>query len=453
MSGSLATEARRRIDVAVLLIALAALTAGAVGLPLYGDGAYYFFHLVLDREPLVPNLRWTAVLGQLPALAALPLTDDLLVLRHAFAVGYALLPWLSLAVCWLLVRRRAPWLLLFPGLALVAHQVNFSGVSELLLGLFLVWPFVLATLLARSGAAAPVYGLLLGPLLLLLHPLAFGLALPAAALAWWSARQEPARRRTWQLTAAVLGTTGAMRLLWTLLGSNSYERSRASGLDAVIGYLFPGNAAQLVLLGLVLALGLVIAGIGRRGRNAIAGRALSVAFLSLPLVAGGVGALFLAGDGIKLKAGLTFVLGIALMALAVVAASGPGLSRRLTARLLTSCAAAIVVLMLAKSAAWWTATHGLRNIVVSSDVACVSFGPEQPFSLQWPWMAVIDDWATPMNALIFSGPWPAALLLPDDGCERLAATGTAHLTSWLERPAIQLVERFGPLRGRDAAPE
>jgi hypothetical protein len=106
--------------------------------------------------------------------------------------------------------------------------------------------------------------------------------------------------------------------------------------------------------------------------------------------------------------------------------------------------------MLAKSSAWWTATRGLQNVMVESEDACIEFGPQQPFGLQWPWMAVVDDWATPMNALAFrprgGARWPIALLLPYDGCRVLEETGVAHLTSWLERPWTVLDAVFGPLR-------
>jgi hypothetical protein len=107
---------------------------------------------------------------------------------------------------------------------------------------------------------------------------------------------------------------------------------------------------------------------------------------------------------------------------------------------------AIAVLMLVKSAAWWTATRGLQNVVSEPGAPCIQHGRQSPFALQWPWMAIIDDWATPMNALVFRASWAIPLLLPGDGCRRLEETGQAQLSTWIGRPAAQLENRFGPLR-------
>ncbi|MGB5735765.1 MAG: hypothetical protein WBM40_15125, partial [Thiohalocapsa sp.] len=65
---------RRAVDLALLLIAGAYLVAALVGLPLFGDGGYYFFKLAIDAEPLLPNLRFSALLPQLPGFAATQLT-------------------------------------------------------------------------------------------------------------------------------------------------------------------------------------------------------------------------------------------------------------------------------------------------------------------------------------------------------------------------------------------
>jgi len=442
----------RRIDGGLMLVTAAYAVAAAVGLPLFGDGAYYFFRIALEGEPLVPNLRWTAVLGQLPVLAAWPLTDDVLALRHAFSFGYAMLPVLSLAVCWLLVRRRAPWLVLFPALTLIALQINFSGVSELLLSLHLTWPFVLLVAVHPASRWALGYGLVLGPLLLLLHPLTFALALPSVVLALWGARRAPARRRGWQLAAVLLAVAGVARLLWTALGSNAYEREHLAP-DAAATYLLPDHDSQLLLLGVVLALGLALTVLGWRPADRWAGRLLKPGFALVLLLAVYIGGLFWLGEGIRLKAGLCFPLALALMAMAVAAAGRPGLPPALIGRLFGLGAAAVLVLTLSKSVAWWTATHGLMDITASTGSDCIPFAVQEPYSLQWPWMAIVDDWATPFNALVFRAPWPVALLLPYDGCERLEATGIAHLTSWSERPAARLAERFGPLRAVAHEPE
>jgi hypothetical protein len=445
---------RRTVELGLLFIACAYGVSAAVGLPLYGDGAYYFFRIVVDGTPDVPNFRYAAVLPQLPTLAATWLSADINLLRHCFSLTYAALPVLSLLGCWMVAGRRAPALMLFPALFFTLNQINFSAVSELLLCLYLAWPYVLLAGLYPRHPATWCYGAVLAPLLLLLHPLAFGLALFLAVAAVITARSvgdPPPVRRAWSVIAAGLALSGMLRLAWTLIGSNSYERSFADA-SQVGYYLLPTKPGQVALMLAVCAAALVLA--PRRIR--VTGRAADVwpVWLLLPVLAVWVSAEILAGDGVKLKAALTYPFGLCFMGLALWAAHastaryatrGHGSGRRF-ARPFAACVLAIVLLTLAKSAAWWTATRGLINATASADSTCLAFGPQAPYDLQWPWMAIIDNWTAPIAALVFRGPWPIPLLLPKDGCTLLRQTGTAYLTAWTGRPEALLEVRFGPLR-------
>jgi hypothetical protein len=207
------------------------------------------------------------------------------------------------------------------------------------------------------------------------------------------------------------------------------------------------------------------------GRARARSRALSRWLAGLLPVAVGVVCLeILAGEGIGLKSGLTFVAGLLLMGLAAAVVLGPSRARgtapgapgaRAGGRtgsapgIALVIAASMVVLLLAKSAAWWTATRGLQNLLAESREDCITWTPSQPFALQWPWMRIIDDWVTPMNALAFRprlvldpgrGVEPVPLILRNDGCARLRATGVVHPTDWIARDFQVVDRRFGPLR-------
>jgi hypothetical protein len=460
---------RRAVDPALLLIAGAYLIAALVGLPLFGDGGYYFFKLATDGEPLLPNLRYTALLPQLPGLAAMQFTADPVLLRHVFSISYQSLPWLSLAACWLLLRRRMPWLMLLPLLSVAGTLLNFSAVSELLSGLYLVWPLVLAMALAPERPWVRISVFLGGPLLLALHPMAFVLAFALAAAAGFIAWRAPDLRRVWRRLAIWIGVNGLIRLVWTLVGANAYERTNLTD-TGMAHYLLPETAMQQLLLGAVLVCALLAVGaeLLRRPptltarRHALVDWMLGFACALLLFASIGVSAEFLLGQGIKLKAGLTFVVAVLLMGLAFLvgslsradAATGAmqacrgGLPYRLVA-------AAILTLVLAKSAAWWTATRGLQDAIADSSGPCIGFSVDQPFGLQWPWMNIVDDWVGPVNALAFrpripradgQGIEPMPLLLPGDGCRVLDATLVAHMTDWMHRPWAVLNDRFGPLR-------
>ncbi|MBK1632026.1 hypothetical protein CKO31_15025 [Thiohalocapsa halophila] len=457
---------RHTLDVGLWLIGAAYLVAALVGLPLFGDGAYYYFKLATDVDLLLPNLRVTAVLPQLPAWLAASLGLDAVAVRHAFSLSYQALPWLSLLACWLVVRRRWPALMVFPLLAALANLINFSGVSELLSSLYLTWPLALAMALAPERPWVRAYALAAGPLLLGLHPMAFvpafALAAGAAVIAW----QTPAQRRTWRRLGLWLAGFGALRLLWTLLGANAYERGNLTP-GGLAWYLLTETPGQHVLLATVVLAGLLAGWVlWRRARGSHAAPvAAALAALCLLVLAAAlaVAAELLFGHGIKLKAALVFVAELGLMTLAFAlirltapsaAASSPATSAALPRGPLRWLVAAMMVLILAKSAAWWTATHNLKTVIAATAADCIAFAPETPYGLQWPWMQVIDDWATPMNALAFrprvptaaGGVAPVPLLLPYDGCTVLARTGKAHLTSWLVRDFATLEAVFGPLR-------
>ncbi|WP_296900642.1 hypothetical protein [Thiohalocapsa sp.] len=490
LAGLAGVDGRRAVDLWLLALALAYGVAALVGLPLYGDGAYYWFKLAADEHFVVPNLRVGALLPQLPGMLAGRFTDDPVLLRHAFSLGYVALPVVSLAACWLIVRRVAPALVLFPLLWLAMHQINFSSVSELLTAAHLAWPFVLAAALWPAARAGRIYGWLLGALFVVLHPMAFvpalGLAVLAAWLGWsapraaWARQQGGALQRwAWLALAAWLALTGLLRLGWTLVGANRYERSNLSG-DAALHYLLPSTPAQDALLAAAALASLLGALVLLRGvRMAGACWLMLASGVLLALLVGlavWIGGEFLFGQGIKLKAALTFVAGLGFMVLAALvgqvllwragASVGPGGAPDVTAGgaagarsvrpervptgWLAAPAAAVLIMLTAKSAGWWLATNELGRMVAEAETPCIVRTGEAPPSLQWRWMRLVDEWPVAMNALAFR-PWaPAApevsLLLPNDGCEILAATGQARLQSWVVRPWSQLDARFGPLR-------
>jgi len=439
--------ARGLMDLALVLVVVGYAAVAAVGLPLFGDGAHYFVEILLEDEALIPNDRYAAVLPQLPAVLALALTDDPVALRRVFSAGYAVMPVLALLGCWLIVRRRAPALILLPLLSFLALQINFSSVSELMLSLVLSWPAALLLMLRPRWPGTWGYGLLLAPLLALLHPLAFApaLLLAGAALAGvWHERPWPIMTR---VVAVLMAFAALVRLGWTVFGLNAYERAHTQG-DSAMDYLLPATDLLALLLALVLLLGgLVGWWLLRPGRALAWAIGVVLGVLSFVAVSAGLG--FIQGIGIELKAALTFPVGLVLMAITVMVVwRGPAaVPIQGIARTALVLAVLILLMALSRSVTWWTATHGLADLLASSEATCIPFGPQQPFSLQWPWMAIIDDWTTPMQALAFRDPdWPAPLMLPDDGCARLAADGIARLTSWFAQPIERLEDNFGPLR-------
>ena len=470
-AGRLCLDPLRLVDGAVVAIGLAYALAALVGLPLFADGAHYLFRLRMDGLPYVPDLRLAAVPMQLPAWLASRLGADVLATRHLFAFGETLVPAASIAGCWLVVRRRAPWLMLFPALALLLNQVNFSGVSELLAMQYLAWPLVLAMALHAGRPWVQRYAAIAGPLLLVQHPLAFAPAFGLAALALIVAWMRAGSRRTWLRLALWLAACGAARAIWSSVGLSAHYEQTMLSADGAAFYFLPVTPGQTLLLGAVTVLGLAWTGrLLHRGRalpsvESAGGPRLLLwlTVLALPPLVLLLGHEMAWGQGVRLKVGLTVVASFVLMAAAGLAgvrarpdrSPSPVAGLRGTLAPTLVALAGIAALLLVKSAAWWTATRGLQNIVADTPAACVPLSRQTPYGLQWPWMVIVDDWNAPMNALIFRPRLrdpatrelvPIALLLPDDGCDRLAEEPVVYPTPWLSVSWERLDERFGPLR-------
>jgi hypothetical protein len=456
---------RRAGDLAVGLAVSGYLMAAIVGLPLFEDGSYYLFVIATEHAPELPNLRFSAVLPQLPAVAAFNLGADLELGRSIFSMAYGAIPLLSLAACWGLLRSRAPALLLPVLPSFVALQLNFSGVSELLTALYLTWPVLLAMLLLPGRRWVLAMAVASGPLLLLLHPLAFVFCFGLGLVAWRLAGQPNAAlaspmRLAWRRIALWLAAQGVLRLLWTSVGLNAYERGRLNPPSA-LNYVLGETPAQHLLVVLLMLTTLLALWTLHRGRHrAQRSRWLVVTLWLALLTSVWVSGEFVLGRGIVLKSAVTVAVGLFGM-LAVVllllgrAATPTAIQSRMLRKAVRLAGVGLLILLVAKASAWHTGVRGIQDIVASADEACIRFDVDEPYSLQWPWMAIIDDWSAPVTALVTRpfvpapngiGSQPVAVMLKRDGCKLYEATGEAHLPADTRISFARLDAAFGPLR-------
>ncbi|HEY2704756.1 MAG TPA: hypothetical protein VGL20_13815 [Candidatus Dormibacteraeota bacterium] len=142
----------------VVCTALAAAFSARAGAALSYDGGYYLYNILQWRQPFTPYDRHAARLVQFPVLALAHVTDDLRWLRLAFCVAYAAVPVVVALLCWLLVRRRAPDLMVWValGLGLVALPGALFQVSESMIVALVSWPLLVAVLLDLETVAAVV---------------------------------------------------------------------------------------------------------------------------------------------------------------------------------------------------------------------------------------------------------------------------------------------------------
>lgn len=157
--------------VMLILVALAALVVGLSGIPLQWDGSYLLFQTLNDQTPFIALGRVPMALFESPALLLSRITEDMGVLRTTFGLSYAAVPFLALLLSWLIVRSRAPHLIIWPALSILGITLfaELFTVNEGLIVAQLTWPLWLLAATSSGRKAGAL--LLLGAVILLrLHP-------------------------------------------------------------------------------------------------------------------------------------------------------------------------------------------------------------------------------------------------------------------------------------------
>lgn len=431
-----------------LLIAAAA-AAVWFEAPLSWDGAYLLFRLLDDGTPAVPFLRLSHAAFQLPVLIARYAgIEDPRILGASFSLTYALVPAVSLALSWWIVRGRREELFVWPALSIALS--NLPGVffmsSEGPVAIELFWPIVLALLVGsvtRGRLAALVVAALLG---LFAHPIAGLVAAACAILAFVQTgrgRLGPARARGW-LVGAVFLTVAAARLLAPLSG---YEKQQLT----VRSFLDPLRAATWgwprVSLGATLAAAFLTALqalVWRRLASPLWRKTLAFAPALLALAAG----LFMipwARDPNRWASALNyrFVMN-ALSAVFLTAAALEGLAarsgsladggeigrgRRITA---VMAALSLLVLFAVQGASWSDLRTRFAAEIAAARAPCVPLTTVPSVG-----RTALRHWSSTALSIVLQGRRPARVAMPDEGCEDLARTG-----AWRIAP-FDLRERAG----------
>ena len=83
------------------------------------DGSYYFIRALKQGFPFIPNRRMIHDPTQRPLIFAAQFISDLGVLQSVFSLAYALIPLLSLAAAWYVVRKDDRSLFLWAALGIL----------------------------------------------------------------------------------------------------------------------------------------------------------------------------------------------------------------------------------------------------------------------------------------------------------------------------------------------
>jgi hypothetical protein len=422
--------------------------AAVAGLPLFQDGSSYLFEILLTRSA-VRHHRASVLLIQLPTIVTAKLVakldiDDgrgLALVRLVFSASYALVPLIALGLSWLILRRTRQELLIWPALIILfVNLVNFSWVSELLIGVQLCCPLLLAWIVAPGRRGTWITTAVLLPIVCLLHPLISPVLLVIAMAMFY------AHGRNGTAGAAVFASAAVLRALASTLSLTAYEASFLAPTE-MREYLILTSWENVLFLLAALAIGVVC---WRARAAATTERELRMAYRTCMVVAGGAAAVLVAQYIVHrpypfpLKTGLAVAVAAALMLATAVdtrAAVSP-IEARERIRLVTVLACVFLAVVVAKSLMWRSAVASLARSVASVDGGCV-----EPVTPEFAWLhraphTIIDNWALPTLALVTQDSRPRTLLLQPGDCRRFFETRMVQIDPWSLIPARALVPRL-----------
>jgi hypothetical protein len=154
-----------------VLVGIAFGIMGWFGASLTFGGSWYFLKLIEWHQLVHPFQRIATAPLQYPTLLVASHTNSLPLLRHVFGLSYALAPVGALVASWLVVRRRASYLMVWPilGIGLVALPGLLYPASEGVIAAEWAWPLILVTLVSLDGLTL-ISGIGFAGILFFLHP-------------------------------------------------------------------------------------------------------------------------------------------------------------------------------------------------------------------------------------------------------------------------------------------
>jgi hypothetical protein len=206
---------------------IAALGFAAVsGAAMAWDGSYMLFKILDLQSPVPAHGRLVNVPFHWMVLLANRFTSDLSILQTVFALVYAAIPFMALALSWWVVRGYAEplfiWVALGVGFGTLPGQLGF--VNEALFAILLFWPIMLAILLRIPTRHAPTIFLLL-IFLFFTHPISIILFTLAAGCAFVMVFHSQ-YRRIWMLMCGFgLSAMAILKSSMFLIFPSPYEMS------------------------------------------------------------------------------------------------------------------------------------------------------------------------------------------------------------------------------------
>jgi hypothetical protein len=284
--------ARHASVITIGIFTSAYLVAAVLGLALTRDGAYILFKALDSGQPLIPSAsaRFINVPLEMPVILARSMTDDHSVLAAVFGLSYLLIPFVSLACSWWILRRSRPDLFIWAvvGIGLFSLPGQPFMVSEAMMSVQLAWPVLLAILAARLHEHWRIVAGL-SALLSITHPFSIvllGMLAVAVAVIPSPDPTSRASRLRWIAFFATLALLSAVRTVMGDLGTEHAPEATPDSLLAAYRNVMYGAPLAMVAIGYAGAIMLVVGRFLRAHSRGIWGLRLEVGAVGVLAAAG-----------------------------------------------------------------------------------------------------------------------------------------------------------------------
>ncbi len=411
---------------AVILATAAVLVAALAGAILLYDGAWFLFQVLDTHRISIPQLRISFALMQWPAIWVAEATDSLPLTRFVFSLIVMAMPPISIAICWWIVRKAAPWLIVWPAIGIfiidLPGQMHWIATSIRTNQLF--WPILMAIFIGMPDRVVPVVIILLISALFM-HPQVSAFLLAGAAAALVLGWQRPEQRQRLFSVAAVF-VFAAIYRYGILIGG--YETQEAS-LENQIGQ-WERSVLWLPLIAMISALIVAIVLVLRRYNisNTLNG-APGKWIIGVVAVIGTVAFIVWAADPELWRSAIDYrgpsmwhsliIMGIAFLDVAIrYFRKNTTDDVKLRTRLANGAAVVFCITIVIQSVTWHGELNKVRSAMNEQEHGCI-VAEDLPGFENSP----LNFWSLPAASIGMQSTTPDYVVLPGHLCEQAVETG------------------------------
>jgi hypothetical protein len=218
----------RAVYSSAVLMALTAMVLCGFMAPLIWDGAYQLCRILISQQPFFYETRFHSYLLWLPVPWLSRMTDHLGTLVFAYGLPLCLAPTASILLSWWVVRRSAPWLIVWAMLGIAGSPLpgQIFIINDSIFQQHMFWPVFLGLL----GPVTPLQAAVLTALALfqLSHPVGALLLAGAATATGALAVLDAPNRRRWVIRTSLVFALTVIAVAKIFLWPDDYAQREAS---------------------------------------------------------------------------------------------------------------------------------------------------------------------------------------------------------------------------------